>query len=602
MRFIRKSVSFLLILSLLVSVVTCGFTTGVSAATVTIMYIEGTDVGVRTGPGTEYSIIERVDNRSATVINSNPTQDAAGSYYWYNITYHNGTEKITGWVAYDESYIRIVTYNPDANFEETLNAFPESYRDALRALHAEYPNWKFIPDPVNIAFNEIVYLESLNMRKQVSFTSQPVSWRSMGPGAYDWNKGGWIQSNGGWTGASKETIAYYMDPRNFLNADDIYMFLQQGYDASMQTEEGVRSIIAGTFMATNYSDPNDTAYGGDYAKVIMAAAQSSGVSPYIIAAKIRQEIGTSGTSSLISGNYNEEYKGYYNFFNINATGSTQTEVIVNGLSYAKAKGWNTRSAAIIGGASWYSSDYISGGQDTYYYQDFNVHNIDRLWKQYAQAVHDAYSKGRGVRNVYQTQKGFTLTFRIPIFLNMPVSAVDMPESNSKKNNYYLSEMSVSGLTPSFEKFTYSYSLRVTGDTAIKVTPIESSASISSPQSYSLQAGNNTVVITVKAESGYTTDYTVSVYADKACTLYVNSTGTIPGGGSQPTVTVKKGDTNGDGQITLRDLANVRLHLLGLISLSGNNLTGADTNGDGQIALRDLANIRLHLLGLINLTV
>ena len=163
-------------------------------------------------------------------------------------------------------------------------------------------------------------------------------------------------------------------------------------------------------------------------------------------------------------------------------------------------------------------------------------------------------------------------------------------------------MSVAGLTPSFNKFTYSYSLRVSGDTAIKAVPIESSASVSSPQSYSLQAGNNTVVITAKAESGHTTDYTISVYADRACTLYVNSTGTLPGGGSQTVVTVKKGDTNGDGQITLRDLANVRLHLLGLISLSGNNLVGADTNGDGQIALRDLANVRLHLLGLINLTV
>ena len=28
------------------------------------------------------------------------------------------------------------------NFEKSLEAFPESYRDSLRALHKEHPNWQ----------------------------------------------------------------------------------------------------------------------------------------------------------------------------------------------------------------------------------------------------------------------------------------------------------------------------------------------------------------------------------------------------------------------------------------------------------------------------
>ena len=62
----------------------------------------------------------------------------------------------------------------------------------------------------------------------------------------------------------------------------------------------------------------------------------------------------------------------------------------------------------------------------------------------------------------------------------------------------------------------------------------------------------------------------------------------------------RGDTNGDGKISLIDLANVQRHLLGLMKLAGDNFTAADTNGDGKISLIDLANIQRHLLGLINL--
>ena len=103
-----------------------------------------------------------------------------------------------------------------------------------------------------------------------------------------------------------------MDPRNFLDSKSVYMFLQQSYNAAVQNEDGVRKIIKGTFMEKNYTPASGEPGGGDYAKVIMLAAKESGVSPYIIASKIRQEQGVNGTSSLISGTYSG-YKGYYNF-------------------------------------------------------------------------------------------------------------------------------------------------------------------------------------------------------------------------------------------------------------------------------------------------
>ena len=60
----------------------------------------------------------------------------------------------------------------------------------------------------------------------------------------------------------------------------------------------------------------------------------------------------------------------------------------------------------------------------------------------------------------------------------------------------------------------------------------------------------------------------------------------------------KGDVNGDGKITIEDLIQIQLHLLGAIELEGDAFRAADTNNDGQISIVDLANIQRHLLGLI----
>lgn len=593
MKSFKKISSVILVFILLFINLFGNFTLNTSAAAVTTLYIEGSNVRVRTQPNlTTSEIIEEVSHTSATVLET----VKSGNDTWYKITYYNGSKQITGYVKYDSKYIRVVTFNPDASFEEKLNAFPASYRDALRSLHAVYPNWEFIPDPVNLKFSEAVAQQSINMRKQVNFSSQKVSWRSMGQGSYDWSKGEWITTNGGWTGASKEVIAYFMDPRNFLNSSSIYQFLQQGYNSSTQTEAGLLNIIKGTFLEVGYtSNANDTyavknadgVYIGSYSKIIMAAAKQSNVSPYIIASKIIQEQGINGNSSIISGSYSG-YEGYYNFFNVGASGTNSTAVITNGLERAKKEGWSSRAASIIGGAEFLSDGYISDGQDTYYYQDFNVHNTDRLWHQYAQAVHDAYNKGVSLAKTYKDETSYTLDFKIPVFLDMPESVSERPAENSNKNNYYASSISVSGLTPSFSMYTNSYDLHLTSDTTVFVQPV-SGAAYSGSASYKINKGTNAVNIGIKSETGYINNYTITVKADAACTLYVKT-------GEAPT-TVIRGDTNGDGSITIRDLANVRLHLLGLLTLTDNNLSGADTNNDGSVTIRDLANIRLHLLGL-----
>ena len=437
----------------------------------------------------------------------------------------------------------------DEAFEAQISAFPESYKGYLRELHAVYPNWKFYADNINMTLDEAVSLELV--KKVTDYKS--LSWRSMDLGSYDWGTGKWVSTeNGRWHYVSREVIKYYMDPRNFLNANYIYTFLQQSYDPVHQTEAGLRKVISGTFLEKGYGGDTDA-----YVKDIINAANESKVNPYILAGTIIQEQ-DDGSSNLISGtcsDYNGEYKGYYNFFNISANGEDPT---LNGLKYAKSKGWNTPSKAIIEGAEFCGNSYVSAGQNTYFYMNYNIKEPDRIWHQYATAVHNAADSGKKLASTYAELKDAELDFLIPVYKNMASSVSALPARNDNINNYYFNSINAGGLTPSFNRFIYSYDLKVSGDTTVSVT-VPSGASYAGAKSYQLVAGNNRISLSVKSQTGYINDYYIYVDADRNCTLYVDSDGNAPA--------VKNGDTNGDGKINGRDLANVQMHILGVKALN-----------------------------------
>ena len=109
---------------------------------------------------------------------------------------------------------------------------------------------------------------------------------------------------------------------------------------------------------------------------------------------IVQEQGSKGTSSLISGTVSG-YKGYYNFFNVNAYETPSHNKITNGLIYAKNHGWNSVYNSIKGGADFYYRDYVSKKQNTYYLKKFNVNNglSSVATHQYMTNVQGAAEKG-----------------------------------------------------------------------------------------------------------------------------------------------------------------------------------------------------------------
>ena len=136
----------------------------------------------------------------------------------------------------------------------------------------------------------------------------------------------------------------------------------------------------------------------------------------------------------ISGTY-PGYEHYYNYFNVGASGSTNEEVIRNGLNYAKDHDWHGAYYSILGGAEVISASYIRKGQDTLYLQKFNVSPTASnpvYTHQYMQNISAPTSEALSMKKLYESAGALenTFVFKIPVYENMPASPCPMPTSST----------------------------------------------------------------------------------------------------------------------------------------------------------------------------
>ena len=160
-----------------------------------------------------------------------------------------------------------------------IDAFPESYQEALRVLTEQHPNWNFEAYYTGISWDDLVANET-NCGHNRIINSANSLWKC---------DCGDVAS--GYACASDSIIKYYMDPRNFIKNDVlVFQFLEMTYNSSVQNISGVESIIKNTFMNTTVNiDGRGTM---SYAQIIMEAAEQSNMSPYRIATTIKQEVGS----------------------------------------------------------------------------------------------------------------------------------------------------------------------------------------------------------------------------------------------------------------------------------------------------------------------
>jgi hypothetical protein len=304
----------------------------------------------------------------------------------------------------------------------------------------------------------------------------------------------------------------------------------------------------------------------------MEAAKISGVSPLHLASRLRQEQGTTG-SSLSLGTVGG-YEGYYNYFNYGAYPTSENTTLVNGALYAKNVSenyfgpWTNPLRAIKGGAKLLGQNYINIGQDTVYFQCFNVVYKPSLYgHQYMTNVQVGETESQTLRNAYSTEelKTSSFVFKIPVYNNMPATPCtqtgeDPSAAPTMTTGYYLTEGRISGIAPGTQLASFVANLGVQGGTAKIYNAAGALAT------YGTMATGDVLKIYKRDGSEYAS-YTVVLW----------------------------GDINGDGVLTSADALGVQLHMVGRKPMSGSYKMAADANGDGSITSADALKIQLHIV-------
>lgn len=585
--------------------------------------IKASNVNIRSGPGTSYSKIGKLNIGNQVAVYGE--EQGTDGQIWCNITWNNGAD--SGYVA--KAYIgmgSVFEGVSDENFETMLTnqGFPESYKPYLRALHQQYPNWSFQAVKTGIDWETAVANESVVGRNLVHKDSKS-SWKSTADGAFDWNSNYWPGFDGdSWKAASEDIIRYYMDPRNFLDSEYVFQFLDHSYNSEIHTYQGLEAMVKGTFMESRFTGAlgdigqtstvsgssagsagpvtvgnvmlvspgqaisaassgngpggSDSISGAGpggavsvtdsgsatYVDMLMKAAASSGVNPYVLVSMIIQEQGRNGNTSMVSGN-----SGVYNFYNTEAYSSNGMSANERGLWWAGQSGsygrpWDTKEKAIVGGAKFYGEGYVMKKQNTFYLKKFNVTSNNTYKHQYMANVRAAADEGYNLSKAYTSEIRMAAhDFEIPVYNNMPETPAPLPTGDGSPNNK-LYDLGVDGfaITPTFNPDTLSYDLIVDKSVVsinVSAAPCDSSASVSGTGTFNLVSGTNKIEILVTAQNKTTRTYVLNVIKQNNGPTYSSGIGGISAGGPGVSVISTPGtstQTSGTANVVTIDTTGV----------------------------------------------
>lgn len=337
--------------------------------------------------------------------------------------------------------------------------FPDDYAVRLTELHLLHPTWEF--EPLLITETNPTYTWDYVIRKETEEADTNLISSDSAYRAYR-HAFNFKQYDSGYYQASEETVAYFMDPRNFLNETDIFQFFDLS-DNITASRESIRAVLKNTFMENAYLENGDS-----YETYFCKLGETLGINPLYLAVKVRQEQGVAGTSPIISGNCGSLLADYYtkktqlsssgisvlapasgysvgelrsfnrlyNYFNYGASGDGLFSIYYNAMKRAQtgtpdmaaawggSAAWNTRWKSIYGGAYLLKTNYIDRFQGTVYLQKFNVDSRagDRnFWAQYMQNVTAAMSEARTLYSAFASVGALDMpcTFQIPVYGDMP---------------------------------------------------------------------------------------------------------------------------------------------------------------------------------------
>ena len=313
------------------------------------------------------------------------------------------TEKKQKYVEYDGKNIKESKY--------------PGYKNLLDEIKNKHPNWK-----ITLLYTYLDWEDVIKNEGHKDGTKNPLN---LIPKSDKYPKewecsicNGKTYDNGTWLCASNEAIKHQMDPRNFLNAEDIFQFKELKFEENAQTKEGLTKIVENTFLNKE-----------SIIQAIIKAGKKANLDCYFIASRLIQEQGRKGTV-LVRG-YEYDGKTVYNPFNINATGNSSKEIIENAAKYAYDNQWFTLEDALINGIEFVKKGYINKGQNTLYLQKFDVIKDKKINKtnkihkglyrnQYMQNLFAPMSEASNMFEFYKNSKTVDeeANFIIPLYENM----------------------------------------------------------------------------------------------------------------------------------------------------------------------------------------
>ena len=515
-------------------------------------------------------IVKITDNN---LIASNDSTRCTAGFYRITFYWESNKKTYNGYVCSDK-----ITFNVDTTKyaeEFASNGIPEIYWTKLTLLKDNHPNWKFTGYKTNLNWEDAITAES---QVGISYiqSSNPI-YLSLDEGSYNVSNNTYNQMEaGGWYAANKQTVAYYMDPRNFLNEINIFMFENLGYNASLQTKEVIESIFAGSDLL-------------QYADYYIQAATYDGnnISPVSLAARSRQELVSGDGKISNSANGNGKINGisYYNFYNIGAFSSCENPIFC-ALDFAKGydenytsynRPWTDPIKAILEGAKYIADGYINVGQNTLYFERFNVTSNNTYSHQYMTNTEAPYSESKSSYSAYKNidKLDSTIEFLIPVYENMPTTAASLPVSvdqsainNMKNNSSFTDIISKSGYTDNDQYIT---NINLGTTAAHMIAAIKSS-------------GGDVII---------TTDGRNISGQEK---LGTGDVATIKTNGQEKSYRIViRGDANGDGEIDAVDYVKVYKYIMGGSSLDGSYAIAADVNNDGTVDAIDYVKLYKYIM-------
>ena len=236
-----------------------------------------------------------------------------------------------------------------------------------------------------------------------------------------------------------------------------------------------------------------------------------------------------------------------------------------------------------------------------YLQKFDVDNSDgkMYWHQYMQNILAAQSEGTTLRktlnNIGAIDYGYT--FIIPVYENMPTNTSSRPSTTSAPKQVDVDLVKVNA-NPSIRMRNEPNGNSTKGALYLGeiATRLQSATSkVGNTYWDKILKNDGTVGYVARTTYDYESNY-------KEYLISVGGSGNSGGSGDSGNnnqndgTEVKKGDVNGDGEITTRDAQYIQEYVVGKRTFNENQKKVADVNGDGEITTRDAQYIQEYVVG------